>query len=360
MVSWILMARGLAALRCRWFRRLTNREITSVMPLPDFNPPNPPISMDSQTSPGLGPFQTMAIAGVFTLLGFLPLFLSVWRWRRETRQREASTKKPQSEKILRPPGHSLSEQIAKLEAKENDAMLLSFGCGMVGSLLTTVGLLLLTLYVLTDKPHLVSSILNICSGLAAIGGSIYFARKWTQGRKEMADRQLGLRGEQAVAEFLAEAGELGFRSYHDLEGEADWNIDHVGVGTRGVFLIETKARTKFPSKNPGQHPDHEAWVDGPLIRFPTFDDSKTTNQAQGNARWLSNYLRGKTGESIFVMPLVVIPGWFVKLKSKDCPVMVLSAKQLPAFLKNQNQGLDPKLVTQIRTALAERCRDLEF
>lgn len=330
------------------------------MLLPDFTSPLYPTPMDAPKPTERGYLLPFVFSFICAVLGFLPLLVSLLRWRREKRHREATTKKPQSEKILRPPGHSLSEQIAKLESMENDFMLWSFLSGLLGAAMTTLGMLFLILYLLADKPYLVSAIINTCLGSAAIGGSICFARRWGRGRKQMADLQLGLRGEQAVAEFLAEAGELGFRSYHDLEGEADWNIDHVCVGARGVFLVETKARTKFPSKKPGQHPDYEVWIDGPLIRFPTFDDSKTTNQAQGNARWLSNYLRGKTGESIFVMPIVVIPGWFVKLKTKDCPVMVLSAKQLPGFLRNQNQGLDPKLVTQIRTALAERCRDLEF
>jgi len=39
-----------------------------------------------------------------------------------------------------------------------------------------------------------------------------------------ADIRLGLRGEQAVAEVLHEVADAGFRSFHDLPGDGDWNM----------------------------------------------------------------------------------------------------------------------------------------
>jgi hypothetical protein len=73
--------------------------------------------------------------------------------------------------------------------------------------------------------------------LAAVG--ICMAIRAFRRLQEAQNIRLGLRGEQAVAEVLHEAGDCGFRAFHDFpggKGGKDWNIDHVAVGTRGVFL----------------------------------------------------------------------------------------------------------------------------
>ncbi|MGH7953099.1 MAG: nuclease-related domain-containing protein, partial [Limisphaerales bacterium] len=71
-----------------------------------------------------------------------------------------------------------------------------------------------------------------------------------------------------MAEALNETSTAGFRSFHDLPAEEHWNIDHVAVGTRGVFLIETKARRRRASRN-GQA-EHEVIFDGNFLQFPFF------------------------------------------------------------------------------------------
>jgi hypothetical protein len=52
---------------------------------------------------------------------------------------------------------------------------------------------------------------------------------------------LGSRGEKVVADALEELRVLGYAVFHDIPGDG-FNIDHVLVGPRGVFVIETKAR----------------------------------------------------------------------------------------------------------------------
>ena len=75
-----------------------------------------------------------------------------------------------------------------------------------------------------------------------------------------------MRGEQAVAEALSEAADSGFRAFHDLQTDSNGNLDHVAIGTRGVFLIETKARRKRGGNN-GQAA-HEVVFDGETLQFP--------------------------------------------------------------------------------------------
>ena len=166
-----------------------------------------------------------------------------------------------------------------------------------------------------------------------------------------------LRGEQAVAEALNEAE--GFRVFHDLPGGNDWNIDHVAVGTRGVFLIETKARRRRGSRN-GQQA-HEVIYDGEALQFPAYRDAKPIEQAKRNAQWLANFLTKKTGEPVQVAPLVVLPGWFVKISEKgNFPVWAMNGTFLPGHLQRQAERVDSAQVRRIISAIDDKCRDVEF
>ena len=197
----------------------------------------------------------------------------------------------------------------------------------------------------------VFSLFVIASALAAI--------KSFRGFKEAQNIRLGLRGEQAVAESLGEAAGSGFRAFHDLPGGDNWNIDHVAVGTHGVFLIETKARRKRVGNN-GQ-PAHEVVFDGAALQFPRHRETEPIEQAKRNAAWLSNYLTKKTGEPVRVEPLVVLPGWFVRFAGRgDFPVKAMNANYLVRFLSGQPEIIQPAQVRRIITALDEKCRDVEF
>jgi hypothetical protein len=177
--------------------------------------------------------------------------------------------------------------------------------------------------------------------------------------REVQHIRLGLRGEQAVAEVIYELGDWGFRAFHDFPGGKDWNIDHVAVGPRGVFLIETKARRRRKSRN-GQA-EHVIVYDGDTLRFPYCIDRKAVPQAQQNAKWLSNYLTKKTGEPVDVKPIVVLPGWFIDPdKNKDFPVKAMNATYLAGHLRRQGESIDPPQVRRIIAALDEKCRDVEF
>jgi hypothetical protein len=172
------------------------------------------------------------------------------------------------------------------------------------------------------------------------------------------DYRLGLRGEQAVAEALNEVADCGFRAFHDLQTEKLGNIDHVVVGTRGVFLIETKARRRRKSRN-GQ-PEHVVVYDGKTLQFPSGYDAEAVPQAERNARWLSGYLTKKTGEIVAVQPLVVLPGWFVELGKGNFNVKAMNAAFLAGFLRREDEKLEAAQVRRIIASLDEKCRDVEF
>ena len=291
---------------------------------------------------------SVLLAAFAPMIGLIVAIILDRAWRKKTE------KPPQAEKLLRPPGHSLSLRLDKTF----DAVVDNVFAACCLSSFAGVCFVAFHSLILAKAPVswlatclIILAAFTILSAWAAIRAFLDF--------KKAQNIRLGISGEQAVAEALSEAADSGFRSFHDLPAEENWNIDHVAVGTRGVFLIETKARRRRASRN-GQ-PVHEVAFDGEFLQFPFGRDAKPIEQAKRNAKWLSNFLQKKTGNPVWVEPLVVLPGWFVQNSEKgDFPVKVMNTTFLLGFLRRQPEKLEPAQVRRIITALDEKCRDVEF
>jgi len=276
----------------------------------------------------------------------LVLGLAMWI---EQQRRKRVEKPPQTEKLLRPPGHSLSLLLDQtIESILTNAWVTSL-CGTIcgGSLKITLDLSGTS----TPGGWILLSLLIL---LLSAAGTGWFAIRTFRQFHKTRNIKLGLRGEQAVAESLNEAAVCGFRSFHDLPAGDNWNIDHVAVGTRGIFLIETKTRRRRGCRN-GQG-EHIVRYDGKTLSFPFGNDPKPINQARRNAEWLSKHLGKKTGEPVPVMPVVVLPGWFVEKPKGNLSVEVMNARYLIGFLQRQNETINPMQLKRIVTALDEKCR----
>lgn len=277
----------------------------------------------------------------------------------ERRKRAAEVRNPQSEKLLRPPGHSLSKRLDHL----NNSVLENAIYSMFACILAV-----LAMYVagLAWGDHFGSSKVRWSATALAFVFSlatILFTSKAAHSAKNASTCRLGLRGEQAVAEALCQAAsEAGYRIFHDVQLEDGWNIDHIAVGTRGVFAIETKARCKpLQSSTPGSNQrSHEVHVENNLLRFPTgAHDRDSLPQAERNARDLSKYLTRKTGEPTQVTGLLVLPGWYIVYKDGAAPVF--NPKLLMKHLRDRPPGtIQPPQLTRIITAIEEKCRDVDF
>jgi hypothetical protein len=287
------------------------------------------------------------------LAAFAPMGILLLAMVIDRRRRKQIEKPPQTEKLLRPPGYSLSIRLDETIEKILNAMLSACAlCSFAGvSIIATVQLLAAHASVLWLAP-----VFALLAGFSVAGvwATIRAFRRF----REAQNIRLGLRGEQAVAEVLHEVADSGFRAFHDLPGDGDWNIDHVAVGTRGVFLIETKARRRRPSRN--EQPEHIVVFDGKTLQFPSGYDAEAVPQAERNARWLSNHLTKKTGEGVAIQPLIVLPGWFVEQGKGNFNVKAMNAAYLAGFLRREDEKLEPAQVRRIITALDEKCRTLEF
>lgn len=172
-------------------------------------------------------------------------------------------------------------------------------------------------------------------------------------RQAFARAQLikqGRDGERWVALILENLRPLNFRVYHDIP-LGDANIDHVLIGPRGVYTIETKTLSK-PSRGECRISvkDDAVLANGdPLKRNPLV-------QAKAQANWLGNYFR-ETGFKVQVQPVVVFPGWFVEpFDHASAGVWVLEPKALGSFLDRTAPKIEEAEARALAKVLANYVR----
>jgi hypothetical protein len=168
--------------------------------------------------------------------------------------------------------------------------------------------------------------------------------------------RLGYDGEVAVGQELNQLLRDGYYVYHDFFADK-FNIDHIVVGKKGVFAIETKARSK-PNTDERQK-GATVEYNGRALLFPKWTDTETINQAELQASWLSKWLNSAIGEPVAVRAVVALPGWFVKRTSSN-GIPVVNPKQFAPLFKNiQSRDLSEKTIKRIVHQLEQKCRDVE-
>ncbi|MCB1133075.1 MAG: NERD domain-containing protein [Verrucomicrobiae bacterium] len=211
----------------------------------------------------------------------------------------------------------------------------------------------------------------VVCGVTAVAGFCVLRVEWRKLRKlreEFRNHRLGFDGERYVAEKLTELIPLGYRVYHDFVfdmkpgGDAtNFNIDHVMVGPAGVFAIETKT-FRQPNKDlAGVDKPHEVVVEGDWLILPGgWKTKRPTEQARRNAEDLSSWLTGSSKRRIEVVPIVAMPGWFVR-EERAGDVKVISARALPKIIPylggKENLRLDE--IRSINDRVEAHCRSVE-
>lgn len=278
-----------------------------------------------------------------------PALVVVWFILRQRRRDRQARKSPLTGKLLRTPGHTLR---AQLEEARSD-----LGFDLM-SLMIAPAFALAFLYVtnlVTDRAHPVA-LLAVLLGLVAVV-CVYQARKLLRSSIQMDQWRLGLDAEMAVGQELDQLLRQGAAVFHDLAGEK-FNIDHVVIARQGVFAVETKGYRK-PNRDGGAT-DARVIYDGEVLKFPEWSGAGALRQAARNARWLSEWLTGATGEGIDVTPVVALPGWFVEHKGRG-PVFVFSGAQLKDHLLKVRDAkpLSAEQVQRVTHQVEQRCRDVK-
>lgn len=278
-------------------------------------------------------FLAAVMAGIIWLLVVRPI-------QKEKKQRRA----PFTERTLRSPGQSLRQKIDELDDKLDEWLLWLFvpagaaiGCafgetGSSGLGVRTFGL----------------------TG-AAILMCVAFSLRIRSLLRERAKYRLGFDGECQTAQHLIPLIADGYYIFHDVPFEKVdgklFNIDHVVIGSTGIFAIETKTRSK-PANSKVKS---EVNYDGKQLHFPKFSESDSLNQIKTSANTLSKELQHRTGKNIKVLPILTLPGWWVNRQVNGAEVAVLNSKEIRRHINaTPSAGLNEELFNQVIGYLEEK------
>lgn len=166
-----------------------------------------------------------------------------------------------------------------------------------------------------------------------------------------------LHGDLRAVMHLAPLFAVGVLAFIGFMVRNDFNIDHIVVSGEGVFAIETKGFTK---PNGGRDKaDATVEFDGSILRFPGWTTKAPLEQARGQATWLAKWLGEAVGAPIRVLPVLALPGWYVKRTGRG-DVRVFNGKELAGLLKARGaQSLSPQDVQRVAHQLEQRCRTVE-
>lgn len=264
------------------------------------------------------------------------LAVAVVIWQKRVRKREGR-RSPLIDKMAHLPGEQLRQRMEKLGNGIDERVVELM---MIGPFSLLV-LLVPRVQWANLKPSL-ADVLVLAAALVMCFWNIKRLLPLWQERRQCRE---GMLAEIASAQWLDRLQAQGCLVLHDIPAK-DFNIDHVLISPTAVFMVETKSRRK---KGAGKSAANVTY-DGKTLQFPGWVETKPLEQARAQARWLSDYLRGETGDPTSVIPVVCLPGWFVTLGREGArsDVRVINPKMTSLFV---DAGSRPRLETSHRNRI---------
>jgi hypothetical protein len=281
---------------------------------------------------------------IFIMYAILASVFSLQRKHRKMK----GYRSPFTNNFLRSPGESLNRQIMEINDKMTEHIVMTL---MAPILL--YALYMSSLYSRNLKYTASTNMVFIIAGTIFIAYHLFKLIKLTNLRRSY---RLGYEGEIAVGQELNQLMRDGYYVFHDFPAK-NFNIDHIVVGSPGVFAVETKARSKMPSDN--SNIDYKVTYDGNRLHFPKGTDAQSIEQAKRQAKWLSGELSKATGEQVSVRPVLALPGWYVERTSSN-GIAVINPKNFRSIAKPKDGSyLSDQMISRIVHQLEQKCRDVE-
>jgi len=184
----------------------------------------------------------------------------------------------------------------------------------------------------------------VLATVLAVGVIAYSFFKGARLTREARSWRLGRDGERRVGQLLDTLHTPTCFVLHDIVGDR-FNVDHVVVSEKGIFVIETKAYSK-----PGG--DKRVRFDGSRLTIDGLGDkTNAIDQARANANWIANRLKASTGKDYPVRPVVLFPDWFCEPMPKGCAVWALEPKGFLGFFEREKAKIPPEEVHWARERL---------
>jgi len=291
-------------------------------------------------------FERIFYPSIIAFLPFAALIALLWYGQKK---RQASTKNPFTSYLLRPPGESLRIRLEELEEKFNDHMLTLFIC----SIMIGIGAWIFF-------ENLVGGVAVILMGVTVFA---YFSKALVKNLDSRRNHYLGFLGERAVGEELNQLLAHGWSVFHDVQFSENpsakpFNVDHVVVGTGGIFAIETKTRRKQVMKSQAG-PHNEVIFDGEVLHYPWGPESYGLQDARRRSEHLSKWLSTMLKTPCAVAPILALPGWYVK-RIAPSDLCVVSGREICSVFRNEHTKnvVDRKTLYAISALLDQKCRDV--
>lgn len=245
-------------------------------------------------------------------------------------------KSPLRVRPLRNPGQSLDEELANLLDERAIPYVVCASALFVLALMEWFG------YLTRSPRH------PILFSVLAIGSIGFLVSKVLQLRRRAWNLRLGRDGERLVGQSLEELRSLGAQIFHDVLGNG-FNLDHVVISDRGVFVIETKTRSKPKS-------GVKVTFDGDQLLIAGHKpDRDPVQQVRAEMRWLADLLERLTRKRFEIRGVVLFPEWWVDPAPENVrrDVWVLEPKAFPKFLRHETPKLSAADVQLAATNLSQ-------
>lgn len=258
------------------------------------------------------------------------------------KKEKALTKSPIEDKPLRYPAQSLDEKLDDIFVQKFLVYIISpifFIVIAFNAWISYFGKTIPNPYFLT----IVATIVTIWS---------YY--KFSTKLNEIKALKQGRDGEREVGMNLELLREQGFKVYHDIICK-DFNLDHVLVGTKGIFVIETKTYSK-PLKG-----ECKIIYDGNKLSYNgEYRSDEPINQVKAARSWLKSFLKNSIGRDFDILPIIVFPGWYVESKVALTDFRILNPKGLDKFMQNRKDELSTEDVALITNRIEMHVRSSDY
>jgi Nuclease-related domain len=273
--------------------------------------------------------------------------LYLWRYNKKREGRRF----PFKDAVLRKPGQGLAER--------REEMMFDLAINYALIPLPLVFAYAIYLQQIIDNGKQLSWISAVILFASAAAVTVYLISRCIRLVYRMHYCKIGYAGEVAVGTALNELMLQGYHVFHDVQGDGPYNVDHIVVGTAGVFAIETKTKKKVGARldKSGHGHVYKVTYNQEALYFedkPDYPHKDFLEQTERGARWVSQWLSNAVGMKVYVQPVLMLPGWYIS-PYKEGHVMVLNHNNIHEIPNALKEPLHKSTIERIAYQIKQRC-----